>query len=280
MAGRYGLDHDAMRTAARERKTDEAFRCAAAGKFSRFAKESGQDVRKMETRPHGKLDAIEAAWIKAGPCTDFFVRMTEAREYLNDCISILPGNKFSRRDVLEFCVRLAAHQEEVGFKNKAGLFLTALINKGRCKRYDVVTSHLAMGINYFGFYNKKTIFVHGDLGDKCGLHMEGGSITVDGDVGNDAGGCMRKSSLYVAGNAGNGLGWYLETSRIEVLGNAGSNCGMMMFSGRILVRGDVQKNCGIQMSGGDISVDGDIKSISSDITRGAIYHKGKLIIDK
>ncbi len=245
--------------------------------FSRFSKESGQDVRIMVIKANRKVDAMEAAWKKAGSCRDYFVRMTEAEKFLKDCLSVITGTGFSRKDVREFCLRLATYQEEEGFNNKAGLFLTALISKGRWKRYDVETSHLFREIDYLGYQNRKTIFVYGNLGGNCGLHMEGGSITVDGSVGNDAGGCMRGGSLHVTGNAGNNLGWYMIASTIDVLGNAGTNCGMQMFSGKIHVKGNVLENCGVQMGGGDIYVCGDIGSVSSDIKNGKIYHKGKPI---
>ncbi len=257
------------------RKPQNETICAVSERFRRFAKEDGQDVRKAIIRPGRNLEAIEAAWKKAGSCRDFFPRMNEAEEYLKDCISHLPGSGITKNVVLDFCLLLASHQDEPGFGNKAGLFLTALISRGKCKSYRVEVSHLAGDIDYLGFYSEKTIYVHGNLGKNCGLHMKNARIFVDGNVGDDAGGCMQGSSLIVSGNAGFGLGWYMIGSSIEVLGNAGDNCGMQMFSGTIRVRGNVARNCGVQMGGGEIWVCGDIGSISTDICRGSIYHRGK-----
>jgi formylmethanofuran dehydrogenase subunit C len=150
------------------------------------------------------------------------------------------------KDIEEFSLELVAFEDHKEFKDRAGLFLSALIESSKDKKFIIHTKHLKKKINYLGYEAKKNIVIEGGVGDWVGAYMrEGSSIKVNGDAGYYVGAWMEKgSSIKVNGDAGHFVGaWMWEGSKIYLNGN-------------------------YRFIGPDIS------------PGGKIYHKGKLITDK
>ena len=65
--------------------------------------------------------------------------------------------------------------------------------------------------------------------------------------------------ITINGNAGNGVGWFMKNGAITINGNAGDTVGYYM-------------------NGGNIYLKQKYKFIANNISRGNIYHEGKLIV--
>jgi hypothetical protein len=166
--------------------------------------------------------------------------------------------QYTENDVAGFSLALEEFQHEHKFFEKAGLFLSALINSGKGSDYEIHTKHLAVLFDHLGHKNEKNITVDGDVGRELGIEMKAGRITVNGDAGEEVGREMKGGSVTVNGNVGKGVGYFMEGGNITVNGDAGDFLGFEMKDGSITVNGNVGENVGFLMIGG------------------RIYHKGKL----
>lgn len=230
---------------------------AAGKRFGKFAPEKEKAVRVPNVKEDKALQMLKEAW--KGYNYDRF--------NYDVALGAIGKLEYSAKDVEKFSIALIGLQNEEHFSQKlhffqkAGLFLSALINN--CKDTDFVihTQHLIKGIGELGLMNTKNIIVNGNAGDNVGQEMEGGSIMINGNVGKTAGNFMRGGSITVNGDADQYLGFYMQSGTITVTGNAG-------------------EDVGLSMKGGEIHLLGDYESISNDIEGGKIYHKGKLIWSK
>jgi formylmethanofuran dehydrogenase subunit C len=229
---------------------------AASGKFGGFKPETERPVRDAEIKKDLKLEEIIRAWSR----NDIeFITNIETR--YEKTAGTVKGIVIDSSDIERFCIALAGFQDEKEFGNKAGFFLSALVNS--CKNKDVIirTSHLSERINYLGFRNTKNVTIEGNAGESAGCQMKTGRITLNGDALDNPGVWMRGGTLVVNGNAGEYAGWIMKAGRLIIRGNAGSNVGG-------------------QMEGGLIRLEAGYASLSEAITGGKIFHKGQLIWPK
>jgi hypothetical protein len=216
---------------------------AMANRFGRYKPEEEKAVRKAEVVEDETLKQMKKAWKK------FKFDHTTVYQMYAAALRAIKPLRCSAADVAKFSIALSEFQWDkiestfgYGFDMKAGVFLSALINKGADSDYVIHTSHFAGKIWLLGSFNTKNIIVDGDVGACCGELMGRGSITVKGDAGD----------------------W----------------CGVQMKGGSIMVKGSVGDKCGQEMKGGKIVVEGEIAGIGEDIVHGRIYHKGKLVLEK
>jgi formylmethanofuran dehydrogenase subunit C len=166
--------------------------------------------------------------------------------------------RYTAKDVEEFSLVLVEFQDEEDFTNKAGFFLSDLINNGRDSDYVIHTQNLPLPPHYLGFKNCKNITVEGDVGDWVGDRMRNGSIIVKGDAGDRVGDWMKGGSITIEGSAGYGFGFGVTGGRATVEGNAGDGAGEKMEGGSVIVKGSAGNGVGDKMKGGSITLQGDV----------------------
>jgi glutamate synthase domain-containing protein 3 len=265
---------------------------AMANRFGRYKPEEEKTVRKAEVVEDEMLKRLKIAWkvcSYTGNAVKDYPKMLETVKKL----------RHSAKDVERFSLALAEFQGEERFSESAGLFLSALINSCRSRKFVIHTHHLAKPIHHLGFANTKSIAVKGDAGRDVGPymkngtitvegnagvgvgeHMEGGTITVKGNADEDVGLAMEGGAIIVEGNAGDEVGWGMKGGIITVKGDASNGIGFEMKGGAIIVEGNAGDLFGHEMAGGEIHLNGDYGSLLGNIEHGKIYHKGKLIVDK
>jgi len=238
--------------------------------------------------------------------------------YKNDAgyekaLQLVKGMDYTSADVTKFSILLADFQNEENFKEKAGLFLSALINHGTEQDY-LVHVRLLDEIQYLGYKNTKNIVIEGNCG-QIGNEMISGRITVIGNSGGRLGLRMKGGKIIVKGNSGSGIGEGMEGGTIIVEKDAEYNIGPSMKGGEIIIKGDAESGIGTRiwsgipqvhfrcdnwgnlttvhfekvvdvvegngMKGGTIRIEGNIGShIGCGMTGGKIYHKGRLLFDE
>ncbi|NYZ74131.1 hypothetical protein H0O00_03235 [Candidatus Micrarchaeota archaeon] len=263
---------------------------AMANRFSRYKPEEEKAVRKVEVVEDETLKRLKEAWKSCG------VIKLEDYNKLHETVKKL---RHSAKDVERFSLALAEFQGEERFPESAGLFLSALINSCRSRKFVIHTHHLAKPVHHLGFGNTKSIAVKGDAGAAVGFYMQNGTITVEGDAGGWTGSCMAGGSIVVKWNAGDFCGDRMAGGTIIVLGNVGAKSGHKMEGGSISVKGNAGEIVGDHMIngsvtvggnagyfvgdwmvGGEIHLNGGYGSIARMSTPRKIYRKGKLIVDK
>jgi len=227
---------------------------AFGGKFGRYKPEQEKEVRKVQITEDEVLKQLKDAWRRYGP--GFFGYSYET------ALKAVREISYSAADVENFCIALAEFQDEKHFSERAGYFLSALINNGKDSDYVIHTRYLGKELSQLGYKNTKNIVVNGNAGDWAGLQMGGGSITVNGNANARLGEGMRGGTIIVNGNVGPHAGSSMEGGSITVNGNAGYYVGYHMIGGTIILNGGVNSAVGI------------------DIPGGKIYLNGKLIVDK
>ena|SRR5208283_2467197 len=114
---------------------------SAAKRFGQFKPEGQHPVRVPEIRSYAIAEGLKRAWAKcsynANNGNDYFKMLNITRDL-----------GYSAKDVEAFSMELAGFQNERQFSDKAGLFLSALINN--CKEDDFVvhTVHLTQQIHH------------------------------------------------------------------------------------------------------------------------------------
>ncbi|NYZ74129.1 hypothetical protein H0O00_03225 [Candidatus Micrarchaeota archaeon] len=247
---------------------------AMANRFGRYKPEEEKPVRKVEVVKDETLKKMKKAWKSFR-----YTRLRSGDSYLNALASI-ERLEYSASDIKNFSIAIAEFQDEKDFSEKAGFFLSALINNGKDQDYIIHTKHLAVPLDSIGCENTKNITVEGNAGDNAGDGMRGGIITVNGNAHYGAGNSMIGGTITVNGDAGEHVGIWMIGGAIVANKNAGDNVGYEMRGGVITVMGDASCDVGYRMEGGRIYVWGEIGGISHERKHGKIYHKGKLIVDK
>jgi formylmethanofuran dehydrogenase subunit C len=243
---------------------------AIGGKFSKFGPEEEKSSRKAEVKKTEAVRHMKAAW--RAYKWDYGGR--ESGNFDN-IVQIIKNLQYCAKDVEEFSIVLGGSQDEDKFLEKAGLFLSALINCGKDEEYLIHTKHLDILPNTIGYFNEKNITVNGDVGDYFGRWMEGGSITINGDAGDLVGLNMKGGHIAVNENAGRGVGLWMKGGSITVGGNAEKWVGWKMKSGSITVEGDAEDMVGLNMEGGSISVEGDAgDNVGEGMSGGSITVQG------
>jgi hypothetical protein len=218
-----------------ERRVADAPALAARKRFRGYKPEPKKATREADVKESEANKQIKDVW-NANP--EFYY--PEYDDYYKRISAALKDLRITAKDVEYFSLALAEFQHEQEFDVRAGVFLSALINRGKESDYVIHTQHITMPLSFIGFKNEKNIIVDGDVGDRVGCEMRDGSITVNG-------------------YAGTGIGTFMRGGSITVNGNAGTLVGDMMKSGEIRLKGDY-RYLGLDMKEG-----------------GRVYHQGKLI---
>ena len=218
----------------------------------------------------------------------------EADLYYETALRSLSRLSYTPEDIRSFCIALSDFQRSERFPIKAGTFLSALINKGQHKHYQLNIDHLP-ALNFLGYHlgskGKRILIVDGDVDASSFYKMEnshvilngsaefcicdhakGGVVIVKGNCGEGAGECMSGGILIIHGDVGPGLGDGAQNVTIKVYGNA-EHVGL----GTDLIHPNENVNFSAR-----IFVEGDICTIGSDSDLtfdGTIYHKGKPVYD-
>jgi hypothetical protein len=222
-----------------------------ANRFQRYAPETERTIRKVEVIEGEMLKRLKGVWeateVMEEPTEAGGYRRTDLPGYYEKVGRAIKQLECSSKDVELFSLTMQEFRNEENFDIKSGMFLSALINKGKDEEYIVHTGDIP--ICYLGYRNTKRMIVDGDVGDCLGNRMRSGSITVDGDVGLNPNG-------------------------------TGGMVGASMGGGSITMNGDARAQVGYEMKGGEIHLNGDFEGIGNMIFHGKIYHKGVLIVDK
>jgi len=266
-------------------------------RFGRFKDEKEQPVRAPQVTEDHTLRQLKEAWAKVR----FYDELLdlEGREY-RSCLNAVRGLKYTSADVENFSIALAEFQDAEDFKEKAGYFLSALVNNCPDSDFVIHTRHMGGRIDHLGHYNTKNITIDGDAGENLAYRMEGGRITVEGNTGNDTGQEMKTGEIVINGDSGHSLGASMKGGKITVEGNAGVYTGIGMKNGEIAVNGNtsyylangmeggkitVRGNAGHWigdcMEGGEIRIEGRIErhnGLTDNFRGGKIYHKGNLVL--
>ena len=280
-------------------------------RFGGYKPEIDSPVRKLKVEHGETLRELKTIFrkflrknIKGTQERGFLTAQDVAKEMIADI-------SYTAKDVEKFSLVLAEFQHEKDFPERAGRFLSVLINKGKDSNYVLHTGHLEH-ISYIGVENIKNIVIEGDGGDEVAYGMESGKIVLKGDTGSAAGDFLSGGELIIKGNSGNGLGRSMSGGKIIlhgnlnnpciyvsagdmmrggeiiILGNVGDNLGHSTKGGKITVMGDAGDNVGTLMSGGEIHLNGEFGSLARENDNpnfayqrnGLIYHKGVLILDR
>lgn len=292
-------------------------RLAASGRFGIFRPEVERNVRASRLESNPVMAAMRAAWTEFYSIDSMisFYWMQDAHAKLSDRLKSM---EYSAKDIETFCIVLSEFQGEEKFQEKAGVFLSALINNSPEDRFVIHTAHLVSPVASLGYWNTKDILVEGGVGDSAGHWMQGGTMMVHGDSGNNLGDHMSRGTILINGGTGKSAGNMMEGGSITIKGNADRNSGNEMRGGSIMIEGDAADNAGYVMKGGSLHVgrnagdrvgvlmqtgritiigragndiglgmiDGEIHlndgygSISQDIPGGRIFHKGELVVCK
>ena len=224
-----------------ERQKCDGWLTAAERRFGRYKGEEEKAVNEPDVSEDKLATHLAILWgarkLRAYPtATDISNLHNHFIEKLGELALALSPQEVERMSIL-----LGRLENEERFAHKAGVLLSALVEKGDGDSFVIPTHHIDPP-HYLGYHNTKRVTVIGDTGDRLGYCMGGkGEIIVRGDVGDE-------------------LGMYMTSGKITVLGNAGDSVGLTM-------------------DGGEIHLGGGFSSIKM-VLGGRIYHKGRLIVDK
>lgn len=224
-------------------------------RFGRYKHEEKKVERKAEVQECEALKRIVDAW------EEFNSQGRIWSGGFSAMLRITRSLSYTARDVEAFSLVLVESQHGEDFPQRAGHFLSALIDSGEESSYIIRTGHLTALPERIGFRNRKDVTIDGDAGDLVGCWMENGSIRIKGDAGDQ-------------------VGYRMEGGSITVEGDVGHSVGQEMAGGNIFVEGDASALIGLFMEGGEIHLEGGYEELSGQLAGGRIIHKGKLIADK
>ena len=184
-----------------------------------------------------------------------------------------PKNPCSK-DIENFSIMLSDFQNRPRFRERAGTYLSALINKCAQDEVTILTKHIEGGVSYVGRLNNgKKITILGDVSGNCGELMESGEIHVRGNTYTATGDEMSGGLIHVYGDAGFTVGYKIKGGEILVEKNSGTNVGQQMVDGKIIIKGNADMRVGNCMEGGVIEIFGN-----TDCALGSTMKNGKIII--
>jgi len=248
---------------------------AVSSRFGGFKPETDHLLRTQNVESSPVLEGMKKAWVD---CKDLTHGLWEIRHH--STLDRIKNLEYPAIDVETFSIALAEFQDEKKFSDRAGLFLSALINNCKDDGFVIHTSHLAEPIDGLGYHNAKSITVDGNAGDNLGTEMEGGTIFVNGNAGRWVGARMEDGTVTIGGYACDGIGYAMKGGDIIVKMGARDFVGERMKGGTIIVMGNAGSLVGKGMEGGEIHLNGDYVSISDNFVGDKIFHKKKLIAGK
>jgi len=181
-----------MQLATRDRRAHAVL--AVGGRFDKYQPEDEKDARKVTIERDPVLERLIAIWKK------FELGFSGYNNEYKDALEQVKGISYSAKDVEKFSIALLEFQDEGNFPEKAGYFISVLINNGKDLDYVIHTQHLNQEINLLGYRNSKNITVNGNVGRGIGWEMEGGSITVNGNAGKRVGQGMKDGEIHLQGD--------------------------------------------------------------------------------
>jgi hypothetical protein len=248
----------------------------ASRRFGRYKAESVKKVLKPSLVNDTTLKKLTDAWLSVG-WIDHYLELID--ENLSAILRHIKDIQYTAKDVEKFSIALAEFQGGRYFNERAGYFLSALINNGPESDYVVHTRQLSENIDLLGLKNTKNITLNGNAGQFVGMFMVSGKLIIKGSALWMTGSSLKGGEILIQGNGGFYLGNQMDDGKIIVEGSTEKDVGEHMKGGRIFVHGNGGISLGSYMAGGEIHVGGDIGWIGS-IKHGKIFHKGKLIVDK
>jgi hypothetical protein len=276
---------------------------AASKRFRGYKDEDEKAVRKTDVKPdkafRRKMEMIQRICSIDHLDQDIYDRLDFAWEddgvsiYLSVVHEMYRERLFlTPRDLQVLCLCLS--ELDTRLSSNVGMAISASINNGSDDEYYLHLPAEDRTVDCLLYLNIKKVRIAGDVGDEFTV-MNKGIVELEGNGGKHMGRGMSSGKIIISGNVGGFLGGS-ETSDIvghidspkersmtggfiEVLGNAGDSVGALMKGGSIRIHGNAGQKLGNEMLGGRVVVDGDIGSIG-DVKSGAIFHKGKLIVDK
>jgi formylmethanofuran dehydrogenase subunit C len=204
----------------------------------------------------------------------------EYYEYYQTISKELKGTEYCAKDVTEFCKHLGRLlQGDESSRRKGGLFISALINHGADKDYELDLTGLKPSLSGIGYKNQKNIRIRGSVDERCGEDMQTGRIFITENATGSIGTVMKDGEIHILGDAitpgGSGIGMSKRDGSITVYGNANGIIGTSMAGGKITICGNaVSANIGELMVGGQIRIK---KNASGDIANS--MRGGEIIID-
>jgi hypothetical protein len=191
--------------------------CGASSRFRRYNVEAEEGIRsRPEVRANRICQELARRFASFPHSIGEYVRNYEK------ALKELSGLRYSPKDVAAFSILLSSMLSETGDADKAGWFLSALVNNGSNSRYVVFAPPTDHPIGYLGFRNSKELQVKGSVGYGCGQEMEGGRLTVEGDAGDSVGRAMSGGRIVIMGKAGRHIGELMDAGEIRLLGGYGS----------------------------------------------------------
>jgi hypothetical protein len=256
--------------------------CHASSRFGRYKKEDEKRILKTDVVRNEALEKIAEVW-RASDFKPEGNRRDEALSFYKEVSSAVRTMGYSPDDVSMFSLMILEFSRERFFEDKAGIFLSALVNCGKGDEYVIHTAHLD-GIGMLGYKNRKKITIEGDA-HMIGCEMNGGAITLHGDCINAVSfsGCSNSAQMMRGGTItvhGDWQGYLKELmgGTVIIKGDyLGDEMGDGMKGGTIIVEGDARGLIGSGMEGGKIYLNGTHSRISQNVFGGGIFHKGKLI---
>lgn len=228
--------------------------------FDELQPEEAQEIRKVDVAKTPVLEAIVKGFEKVIEKYDRHqdeetdLSISDLSTLYAKCFKAVPTRfwrgAYTPKEIEQFSLLLVNYQDVNNFQQLAGLYLSALINRSRAKQLTIYTKQLTKPIDDLGYLNR------------------GKQITVKGDVGISLGILMKRGEIHVYGDAGPLAGMLLEGGKIYIHGDAYSEVGAVMRNGEIHIDGDI------------IRPNPDSDLINKMISKGKVYHKGKLIVDK
>jgi len=238
-------------------------RTAMARGFGSYKKEDRHTVRKVDVKESPELQRIKKAFMEFPYEKRFYDEETQKWDEITLTkhmlvADMLRGCPYSAKEVTLLSLSLLEfYPHDPLFFDKAGFFLTILINLGNDQDYTIYTQNLERGLDFVGYWNRKNIRVIGDIGRCAGEKMTGGQLIIEG-------------------NAWHSLGVNMNNGIIIVKGDVDEWCGAGMKGGKITIEGNSDRHLAEHMEGGEIHIKGDYSGIIL-VNGGKIYHKGKLI---
>lgn len=239
--------------------------CSRANGFSRFKgfkPESEASVRGADVQKTTQTKAIMAAWF-----ADKFEGDCNA-DYAYGCaLDALSGIRATAAEINEFIEFLKTLPEndlnykggKYDFRERAGTFLSALINTSEEPVFDINLSGL-VPLDDLAYENCKDLTITGNVGDNVGFANEG--------------------KLEIFGDSGDMLGFAHGGGELILWGHCQGEAGQCMDGGKLVIHGEFEA-LGDEMTGGEIHVSRINKfQVNETATGGKIYRNGKLVFDE
>ena len=133
-----------------------------------------------------------------------------------DLINLVKKKGFSSKDIELFCYELKNYESISEYKYHTGIFISALMNLSKDKKFTLYLGDLTKDIFYIGYLNADELIINGDVGSGIG-DAQSGMITLNGDLyGNIH---DQDGTLIINGNVLVNEILPNESSKIEINGN-------------------------------------------------------------